>query len=239
MPSSPSSRPSTQRRKHSGDFAEDEPIRASQDVRAFLFDLDGDQKLDFDEWHMMQPAAMREHFSPKVFREWFDQADVDKSGNLSLNEFFLWSLTQAGAAYGTYLSPLQMGTNALGRAFESYDTNSNGHLDYDEFLAMCQHLGFSAFAKEIFQALDTDHSGALSYAEMVQSLTTEIPTDLDAKGFLTALVCSLSAGQTNEEEAEKIDTSTWHITGSTFEDVRAELQKLLRDSGARVADLIT
>ena len=79
----------------------------STDLKAFLFDLDGDQKLDYDEFYTMQPASMRERFSPQTIREWFEEADADGSGHVSLNEFFLWSLRKAGNQFGEYLSPVR------------------------------------------------------------------------------------------------------------------------------------
>ena len=134
-----------------------------------------------------------------------------------------------------------MGQNALGRVFERYDRNRNGCLDFSEFDEICKDLGFSTFSASIFSALDGDESGSISYAELVQSLTSAIPTDLDAKSFLTSLVCSLNTSTQSDGDGEvkvAIDTSSWRIAGRDATSVQAELQTILRDSNARVADLI-
>ena len=134
-----------------------------------------------------------------------------------------------------------MGQNALGRVFERYDRNRNGCLDFSEFDEICKDLGFSTFSASIFSALDGDESGSISYAELVQSLTSAIPTDLDAKSFLTSLVCSLNTSTQSDGDGDvkvAIDTSSWRIAGRDATSVQAELQTILRDSNARVADLI-
>ena len=90
--------------------------------------------------------------------------------------------------------------------------------------------------------LDLNNSGGLSYAELVQTFTTEVPTDPDARAFLTAFVCSLNAEVHDEWKTghshAKIDTSGWRVTGRDAATVRNELQAILVNSGALVADVM-
>lgn len=55
-------------------------------------DTNGDQKLSFEEFYCMLPRQLVDRFSTDLIREWFDQADDDGSGYLSIDEFFKWSI---------------------------------------------------------------------------------------------------------------------------------------------------
>lgn len=55
-------------------------------------DTNGDQKLSFEEFYCMLPRQLVDRFSTDLIREWFDQADDDCSGYLSIDEFFKWSI---------------------------------------------------------------------------------------------------------------------------------------------------
>ena len=48
--------------------------------------------LTFDEFLSMQPKTVRQEHSEEEVRAWFDAVDLDGSGTLSVNEFFLWTL---------------------------------------------------------------------------------------------------------------------------------------------------
>ena len=200
------------------------------DPRAFLFDLDGNQKLEFDEFLAIQPRAIRERFSAAQIESWFERADTSGDRTLSLNEFFIWALANASE---------QFGASALGIAFEKYDLNGSGTLDNVEFQHACQDLGFGTWADNIFKALDVDRSGTLSYSELVRPLTTTLPVDADAKAFLTALVCSLNAASEEEGAKAVLDTSEWRILGTDTLQIKSELQTLALRSGGHVADIIT
>jgi Ca2+-binding EF-hand superfamily protein len=63
-------------------------------------DADGDQQLDFDEFQAMLPHRVRELHRTSEIRQWFDAADTDNSGTLSISEFFTWSLGHAAEKYG-------------------------------------------------------------------------------------------------------------------------------------------
>ena len=49
-------------------------------------------------------------------RKWFDSADTDKNGVLSVTEFFLWSLEQAATRFGD-------GRASLEAVLSAYDTD--------------------------------------------------------------------------------------------------------------------
>ena len=201
-------------------------------VRFAEFDADGSAELTFPEFHAMLPAKIHEKFSTEEVKKLFDRADLDGSGQLSINEWFLWSLENASMVHGKL---------ALEKAFEKYDVDKTGSLDSLEFRKACEELGFGRVSDEIFQTLDADGSGHLSYREVLDALTTGIPADVNVKGMLTTLVLETQSDPAEDEargRVQRIDTRGWSIKPGTVSEVRASLQKLLADSGALVGDLM-
>ena len=76
----------------------------------------------------MQPRAIREQYSTDEIRTWFQQADSDGNGSLSVNEFFRWSMANISSHFGD---------SALRVAFSHYDKDGTGSLDALEFAAAC------------------------------------------------------------------------------------------------------
>ena len=54
-------------------------------------DQSGDDKLCFEEFVLMLPKRTQLQPSENL-RQWFDLADVNNDGSISMNEFFVWSL---------------------------------------------------------------------------------------------------------------------------------------------------
>ena len=185
----------------------------------------GNMKLDFEEFYAMQPKQVREDYSPDEILQWFQAADVNSDGSLSINEFFCWSLSNAA---------LQHGGMALQACFGHYDKNSTGYLDYHEFEAVATDMGFGAVAAELFQSFDTDGSGEVAYNEIANTLQGSVPTDPHLKKLLTTMVFSSHTGTAHDA----LDTSGWEIKGKTVDSVRCELRELLAKSGGHVVDLI-
>ena len=66
-------------------------------------------------------------------RELFDSIDIDKSGTLEMDEYFVWSLDVAS----------RQGCG-LELVFKKYDVHGDGMLDVNEFALAVEDLGFSA-----------------------------------------------------------------------------------------------
>ena len=178
----------------------------------------------------MQPCILREKFAAADIRTWFDLADTNGDGTLSVNEFFTWSLGKAQQ---------QVGGCALQAAFERYDRDGTGRLDSMEFATACADLGFGPMARDIFSTLDTDGSGTISYPELVTSLTAQVPDEPQVKGMLSAMVLLSTSPRVARGDCNtQIDTSNWVITGSDAATVQTQLQDLLQQSGGLVADLL-
>lgn len=194
------------------------------------YDSDGNCKLDFEEFYAMQPARVRNEFTSAQIHEWFDAADLNTDGVLSINEFFRWSLMNASQKHGAA---------ALEHAFTRYDKDGTGMLDALEFERVCKDMGYGAVAQGIFSGLDNDGSGAITYRELIESMTSNPPADTTTKQLLTALVYSYdSEASAASLRKNKLDTTGWVIHGRDAPSVQRELQTLLRQSGGHVADLI-
>ena len=61
---------------------------------AFLSaDVNRDQRLDFDEFCRIVPEHTRQHHTTADMRQLFEAADVDRSGGISRDEFFFWTIS--------------------------------------------------------------------------------------------------------------------------------------------------
>ena len=192
------------------------------------FDRDGNQHLDFEEFYAMLPSTVHASFTDADVRWWFNSADTDGDGSISVNEFFLWSLHNAQEKWGS---------NALEAAFVKYDGDGTGHLDALEFARAAEDVGFGAVANEIFEGLENKSTRTVSYRGLVKALSEKVPSDTNTKEMLSALVWTYDK-QSNEDAAIGINTSKWVISGRDVESVQAELRELFNQSEAHVIDLV-
>lgn len=97
--------------------------RVQRDALRFAeADLNGDNKLTWDEFLAMQPLCIREMHSEQTIRGWFTAADFDGNGSVSINEFFRWSIQRQSLT----------GIEALQTVFSKYDANGTGCIDMEE-----------------------------------------------------------------------------------------------------------
>ena len=102
------------------------------DSRRFAEVDDGDLLLSFEEFVVLQPAAVRKRFGVEQLRSWFDDADVDKSGALSIGEYFGWTLRNAA---------LKHGDHTIRAVFQKYDKDNSGRLTLAEYVAGRRSIG--------------------------------------------------------------------------------------------------
>ena len=111
---------------------------------AFLeADVNGDKRLSFDEFTQLNPG---ENLSDVHLREVFDSIDTDRSGDISMEEYFLWTLSIAHESTGTGIVDI----------FQKYDKTGEGTLDALEFARAAEDMGFGAAAHELFLELLDD-----------------------------------------------------------------------------------
>jgi len=171
----------------------------------------------------MQPRGIRAARSPDELRAWYNAADVNGDGVISINEFFTWALHNTSSVHGGA---------ALERAFKRYDKDNSGQLNFVEFEKAACKMGFGTAAHHIFASLDLDRSGTISYSELTNAFTKMPPDDPDVSRLCTAMILGAS------DERKALDTSRWVIRGRDVKSIRDELQTLLKASGAHVADLL-
>ena len=199
-----------------------------QSARRFAdADTDGDMKLDFDEFVAMQPAAMREKTPLADFKLWFDSADADGNGSLSIGEYFIWTLHSASEKHGE---------DALSKAFAKYDPDNSGRIDLIEFQKACDDVGFGLAAHQIFRALDPDGSGNISYREL-SSATHLSGLGTDTQRMFTSLIHETD--EARQAETRRVINANFSIDGAYgVTGVCRQMQQALKDSGACVVDLI-
>ena len=66
----------------------------SRDAASAFFeaDVDGNTRLSFEEFASVVPPEHRPFMTDAMLRELFDSADSDGSGDISMDEFFIWTL---------------------------------------------------------------------------------------------------------------------------------------------------
>ena len=195
---------------------------------------EGALRLDFEDWFAKLPKRIRDGHSVKEIRQWFDSADDNGDGVLSVDEFFSFTLSNAAIKHGA---------TSLANALRAFDTSSDktGDLDLLAWEMMCDDMGFAKHAHDIFTSLDSDMSGTVSGDELATTLRSFDVSDvsLDTKKLVITLAWSWDErSQADARKALEAQAMSWRITGRDAETVRAQLQENLARSGAMVADLV-
>lgn len=176
-----------------------------------------------ESWYAGPARGIRAARSPDELRAWYNAADVNGDGVISINEFFTWALQNTSSVHGGA---------ALERAFKRYDKDNSGQLNFAEFEKAACKMGFGTAAHHIFASLDLDRSGTISYSELTNAFTKMPPDDPNVSRLCTAMILGAS------DERKALDTSRWVIRGRDVKSIRDELQALLKASGAHVADIL-
>ena len=193
------------------------------------YDLDANRKLDFEEFHQMQPASVRAKHRREEIRKWFDAADDNGDGELSIEEFFKWSLHKASQKFGE---------TTLNTVFEKFDKDRSGYLNAWEFEQAATEMGFGGVADHLFKSLDHDCSGTVTYAELIASLqagTTEV--DVETKTLLSSLLWTADVGVKSESN-RSLKTAVDEVQGRDVPTVMYELREVLLKHGGQTIDLM-
>ena len=172
-------------------------------------------------------------------RDWFDALDKDRSGTISLDEFFDASLRDAhNLPGGVKLS--------LKAVFEEFDTNGSGQLEFAEFKLAAKKIGYGAVARELFDVFDADGSGSVWYEELTSIKSEEgQPVSQSAKSFLLAVLYrpterkdgSVAAGLA-AQESQQVGLAAFRPPPGSQEG-REELIRLLASNESRLLELFT
>ena len=203
-------------------------------------DLDDvqDLKLSFEEFYALFPRSVRETRGSLGILEWFNAADTDGSGSLSMNEFFAWTLSSSTDKHG-------VGT--LRRIFERFDREKCGSLNTWEFESLCESVKYGRFASEVFASLDNERTGKIDYAILDRDVlrrSEDGSLSARTKGMLSSLmVAEMHAEITTQTSANADEVRQLAAKWSLKEresalKLFAELQALLASSGVLVIDIM-
>jgi Ca2+-binding EF-hand superfamily protein len=123
-------------------------------AHAFLTaDKNHDHRLDYEEFLSAVPAAMKAQRSDDVLRQLFRLVDADETESISLDEFFVWTLSFLKSSKGS----------GLDEVFRKYDRAREpiGNLNALEFAAAAEDVGFGEVANELFLEFDVNQSGCV------------------------------------------------------------------------------
>ena len=123
--------------------------------------------------------------------------------------------------------------SGLEEVFQRYDTQGGkGDLNASEFATACEDIGFGELANDMFIEFDPDNSGTVNHGEILAQIHRN-QVSRDAKRFITEI-----AFDADREETD-LDTSDWKLNAENKEQLRSEIQYLLRehDPPGRVPDL--
>ncbi|KOO25580.1 calcium-dependent protein kinase 17-like protein [Chrysochromulina tobinii] len=177
----------------------------------------------------MQPASVHAKHSREEIRKWFDAADDNGDGELSIEEFFKWSLHKASQKFGE---------TTLNTVFEKFDKDRSGYLNAWEFEQAATEMGFGGVADHLFKSLDHDCSGTVTYSELIASLqagTTEV--DVETKTLLSSLLWTADVGVKSESN-RSLKTAVDEVQGRDVPTVMYELREVLLKHGGQTIDLM-
>lgn len=169
------------------------------------------------------PAALRQQYAEYELHDIFNTVDTNSSGDVSMDEYFLWTLSCASETGGCGLEEI----------FAKYDGSGEGTLDAAEFAHAVEDMGFGSLGHDLFLELDTDEGGSISYAEIIKMLQDRtVAVGKECKRFLTAM-----AFESPATIGVDLDTHDWILDAKDHESLRKQIQGYLLDCSAKVSDL--
>lgn len=138
-----------------------------------MWDMDGDGTISKSEF---QDAvrALGVSVSPQVCDVVFDEFDPDGSGTVSYAEFLRFALRDALARSSTRVMDF----------FKKFDADGSGEIGAAEFRQAVQALGYDVPREHldvIFETMDTDQSGSISFHELHKQLRQGASVKLSKK----------------------------------------------------------
>jgi Ca2+-binding EF-hand superfamily protein len=161
-------------------------------------DADTNGTLDEDELLAGKPKTMTKEKAAQIY----DVLDIDKSGHVTMDEFAAGTQTAPGMGLLGQLSSdaldvlmqLQQqggamansggGNSSTDQAFDALDTNKDGVVSEEEFLAEHPEIASAEQAKKLFEALDVDRNGSIDQDQVQQVVDATTPPNLMVSNLL-------------------------------------------------------
>ena len=187
----------------------------------YVADVDGDQQLSYDEFMSIVPQGV----NLVDVQHLFQSVDIDRSGFITLDEFFVWTLSYVEEMNGAGLEAV----------FRRYDVNGEGTLDAREFALAAEDLGFGPIAHDIFLELDPDESGNITHGELISFVKNAARARMpgvsnSAKNFLVGLAYEASA-----PPRVLVDAAPWTVKSSS--ECREKIIEIVATHDLRVYDI--
>lgn len=182
--------------------------------------MDGDSQLSFDEFKKMVFSLPDDpKVTEKQVRQVFNDADADGDGQITMDEYFAWSIANAS----------QEMTSGFITIFNFYDKNKDGSLTIDEFAHAIERLGFPVSMGEVFfHECDTDNSGSLSVNEIMTRISAKTRIGRSSKRLVVSLACGdvsrkrITSGEAGPDNL--LDVSEWPpLEATTAAELRSEI----------------
>ena len=178
-------------------------------------DVNEDHELDWEEFYDALPFRVKEGHPQETIRSWFDTADLDRNGKVSLGEFVHWSLTAASLVTGT----------AVTKLFGRHSGTANPtQLDEIQFTKCANALGFGRQAHELFHEFPLTSKGLLESRVITEATNQIRESSKTMKSFIIAMAW-------DNTEKDGVDTSNWWWTAEDVESARLSLANLLQKHG--------
>ena len=130
-------------------------------ARAFLSaDTSSDHRLSEREFIAAVPEQMKAHRSSEELHQLFVVVDADGDGSVSIDEYFMWTLTFLKTSCGSGLEDV----------FRRYSSSADGSWSVLELAAAAEDIGFGSVADELFVELDSTNSGAIQHLEVLRHI---------------------------------------------------------------------
>ena len=147
---------------------EEEEFASGMRRKAMVFDahdVDGDQKLDFGEFCALVREREGGEQTDEELMARFKALDADGSGEVDMNEYVRYALTDA----------LARSTVRVVDLFKQWDEDGLGEIEKHEFRKAVKAMGFDFFANDaeldmVFDDFDADKSGTITYSELNEAL---------------------------------------------------------------------
>ena len=190
-------------------------------------DENNDKRLDFNEFRKTLPVHLCE--SPEeVVQELFNIADVDGDGCISQTEYFMasmrWAVENSGAS------------SILKDTFKAFDKTGDGQLNLQEFTEMADNFGFGDVGHVVFQEMDFDQSGCVSYNELYRMLKARCNNmSYDAKRLITT--CTFVGFQHDRCAQSAMALDVTPFKAEEAEEVRQVVQSRMLAAMAKPLDV--